>query len=300
MNYNNKIQIYYPKENFLDQPRLQEQWYGYILRGFKEIGCEIVFSDEKTKNSRCELTNCYTVFDLCVGNRRIRCIYDWSDFVKVNWEQLPDYDLLFKIQFHKSHLNRHKMRAMGQTVALLKYFDVMPDLRREVIKNAYSYDINAVLRATNVKERSKCIKTIKATGRNVIAGLSERANYVIDEDILIKRMEYVEHLYTQTHSKINVAMFGIQGDWTWRHTEILGMGACLMTLRSDYLLPGNPAGCWIEIKRDFSDLADKAEYYLTHEKERLEIAAAGRNYFDKVLSPAAQAKYIIDEAVKVL
>lgn len=293
------IKINYPHPTFVMMP-FEEQWYGWILQGFRELGCQIVFSDEKTKQSRRELENCFTAFSIEYAGKIIDCVYDWSDFKVINDAKFPKYDLHFKIQYHKEHYSRRKTLPIGQTATNLGFMGIIPSLRDKVAKTAYLSDITAVFRATNLPERSKCVRAVKNTGFRVVAGVSERLGKLPDLDVLIDKMGYLEHLNIQAESKICVAMFGIEGDWTWRHTEILAMGGCMMTLESDYQMPDNPKDAWITIKRDFSDLKAKAEYYLTHESERREIAKRGQQYFEDYLSPIAQARYIIYRVEKII
>ena len=62
--------------------------------------------------------------------------------------------------------------------------------------------------------------------------------------------------------------------------------------------PGNPQNCWGEVKRDLSDLAEKIDYYLINDEARNEIAKNGMEYYEKFLSPVAQASYLLNIARK--
>jgi len=118
-----------------------------------------------------------------------------------------------------------------------------------------------------------------------------------DPAIVGPLLPFKDHLYEQARTAVNIALPGVGGDWTWRHVELMGMGACMITVEPEYVLPGLPERPYIECNRDLSDLGDMIDALLTHPAYRREVAAAGRRYYEAELSPAAMARRMI-EAVR--
>ncbi len=279
---------------------LEAQWYGYILQGFKDLGCHICFTEENTKKSKYGLNNTITNFDIVFsGNIKATVWYDWSDYKEgFHHEYMSPKDVYFKIQFHKYFKKLKNVYPIGQTVTKMEFFSELPRLRKIAQSANKKWDVVAVFRATNTDSRLKFIRALKKTEYKTLAGLTERNGNVSDTTILMEKIDYNEHLLQQAQSHISAAMYGVGGDWVWRHMEILGMGVCLLTLESDYVLPGNPQNCWITVKRDFSDLDKKLEVFLNDQTLRNKVAAAGLKYFEEYLSPKAQAKYIIEKVLE--
>ena len=69
-----------------------------------------------------------------------------------------------------------------------------------------------------------------------------------------------------------------------------------MRIAPRHACPGNPQNCWGEVKRDLSDLVEKIDYYLANDEARNEIAKNGKEYYENYLSPAAQARYVLNIA----
>jgi hypothetical protein len=58
------------------------------------------------------------------------------------------------------------------------------------------------------------------------------------------------------------------------------------------LIADGPQQNFVEVERDFSDLEDKIEYYLSHPTEARRIADNGvRTFRERYLTPAAEACY---------
>jgi hypothetical protein len=296
INYKN-ISIYYPYNTFLKMP-FEAQWYGYILKGFRDLGCHVCFTENNTKKSHYGLNDTITNFDIKFADKTKTVWYDWSDYKDgLHIEYMSAGDVYFKIQFHKYFNRLRNVYPAGQTVTKMEYFTKLPELRQIAQSANKKWDVVAVFRATNTDSRLKFIRALKKTEYKTLAGLTERNGNVSDTTILMEKIDYNEHLLQQAQSHISAAINGVGGDWVWRHTEVLGMGVCLLTLESDYVMPGNPKNCWITVKRDLSDLNEKLNIYLNDKNQRDKITAAGLKYFDEYLSPMAQAKYIIEKVL---
>jgi hypothetical protein len=285
----------------------EESWYEYLLRGFETLGCRVTLTASNTVASkRIPLSPGFpksvtiTNFDIQFPGQKPRTVwYDWSDFKEgFSPEFMQPNDLYFKIQFHKDFLKFKNVFPIGQTITKMDYFRYVDELRAAAHGTPRKWDIVSVLRSTNVDGRVKMVEALRKTNYKILSGITERScnKLSFPQSLAMDKLDYIQHLKEQSLSKIAVALYGVGGDWVWRHTEILGMGICLLTLESDYLMPGNPVNCWIEVKRDLSNLQEKLYEYINNDKKREEVAMNGRCYFEKFLSPAAQAKYILEKA----
>lgn len=86
-------------------------------------------------------------------------------------------------------------------------------------------------------------------------------------------------VFRQAKINLNITLKSIVNGIPLRAMEIMGCGGFLLTnFQSDFLSFFEPGEDFIYYE-DYSDLMDKVQYYLTHEEERLKIAANG---FQKV------------------
>jgi hypothetical protein len=142
--------------------------------------------------------------------------------------------------------------------------------------------------------RMATCKKINRMQINSLVGLLPFKHHTqVPKYILGERMDYHRHLMEQARTKLNLALpGGFQLPYcSFRHIELWGMGAAVFTIKEDSVLVGNPRGIYIEY--DLDNLKEQVKYYLEHDEEREAIAAKGREYFDKYLTPKANASYII-------
>ncbi len=96
-------------------------------------------------------------------------------------------------------------------------------------------------------------------------------------------------------AKINLALKGI-GEYTFRHQELLYLGAFMMSDASitelELPMPLEEGKHYVAFS-DLDDMVEKIRYYLTHENERLKIAAAGKHLFDEYYNPTKHGEEIL-------
>lgn len=289
--------VRYPTERFMTSAH---SWYAYLLLGFREAGARVEIDPALDAQSRSKLGFQVTAIDVAWRSRTRRVYYDWCDFDKNHPQLIRQHTpeaLYFKIMCRPEH-RPLGIRPIGQTISRMGYFGFLGDLRAAV-KAPPTHDVLAVFRTTNFDLRTRAVEIVRAGPWRSLA-------FVINYDRRPqaprslqgpKLLAYPHHLRAQARSRICLALPGVGGDWTWRHTEILAMGACLLTVEPEYLPVGHADRCWIECRRDLSDLADKLDFWLANDAARQEIAARGRAYYERALSPVASAVRIL-EAVR--
>lgn len=283
------IEIIYP------QTTKTHAWYNYLLFGFQEL----------EKQKKIKLTISPTIINpspsiIPIQVKNFMVYYDFSDFIPLIKE--IDNAPYFKIQYHEEHFKKKNVFPIGQTVTSLKFLEQLPNLRKLKNQKNYELDIIGLFRATNYKLRCKMVELIKKENFNSLVGVSGYRNRPpVPKNLQGKRIDYLEHLKKQCQSKICLSSPGVgnfTSFWSWRTTEILGMGCFLFTPPATCYLPNFPKKCWAEFNLDFSNMIDKINYYLKHDKEREEIAQNGRNYFDQYLRPDKMCNYLIEKTLE--
>ncbi len=273
-------------------------WYEYPLRGLREVA-DVTIDESLDAESRSDLSYQVTAIGVRWPGQGWRRVYlDWCDFDSNHPHLIRKHDppaRYYKIQCRASMWDSG-IRPIGQTISRMAYFDLLPSLR-DAATGQQTNDVLAVFRTTARDLRCKAVEIVRAGGAwSFCAWVNdyprrEPANPSLVDDL----MQYADHLAMQSVSKVNLALPGVGGDWTWRHVELLGMGAFMLTIEPEYYLPGNPAGAFGTCKRDLSDLAEKIDYWLEHKVERRARAALGRIYYEESLSPAAMARRLVSD-----
>ena len=284
------ITVHYPKIN------RNNAWYSYLLHGFQKLAEDNVIGLIIT-NKIISYSPALIPIDIQVKQQKYKAFYDYSDFLPLlSKEEIP----YFKIQYNPIHFKKKHIFPIGQTCTNLEIIRYMPNLYKQ--KKTNKYDIVAMFRATNFKLRCDCIDLILQQKWKSLAGISGYRNRpIVPKHLYKSKISYLDHLEAQCQSKICVSLPGVgkgTSFWSWRATEILALGNCMLTTRPTCFLPNHPSDCWIEVEEDLSDFITKVNYYLKHEKERKQIAKNGKKYFDAYLSPEAMCKNLINQTLE--
>ena len=294
------FKVHYPPYFLPDNYR--RSYYDFLLRGFQSFdNVEVVFDKDLVKKCKADNGDHFTAIVIDFNGRSVPVYYDWSDF---QWRMSREYctpdALYYKVECGDFHRMKFGMRPIGQGVTDVdEYFDLLPELREIKDSHVYLDDVFARLRATSgapgyLSERITALDLISQKHIDSDLGIVEMSNRPSAPPHLRreKKLPYDEYLKRSAKSKLNILLPGM-GELTWRVTELMGIGcACIMPEIST-VLPGNTAGCFIQCRRDYSDLQDQVKYYLEHDNAREAIARNARRYYDKWLSPRAQARHIL-------
>lgn len=277
--------------------RWAASWNQYLYFGFLELGLSVTRTDSVWDN----FPNIRGIlpFDIIWDSGRCQRIwYDISDFSQHYYEKaIKGNDLYFKIMLHKKDLHYDRMHSIGQVTCRPGFHRRLPKLKAIREKQEFAYDVIGIFRATDHGLRTKAVEIVKSQPWKSLVGMASFRNRPpIPEKIARRKLDYDKHLIFQCRSKICLDFSGVGGEWSWRFTEILGMGCFCLRTEPLHACPGEPQNCWGEVKRDLSDLTEKINYYLANNKARNEIAKNGMNYYENFLSPVAQAKYLLDIA----
>lgn len=272
-------------------------WNNYLCSGFLGVDLRVERMGSPWNNH--PKIKGILPFDIIWESGRCQRIwYDISDFSRHYYENaIKGNDLYFKIQLHKKDLHYDRMHPIGQIASRTNFHEMLPKLKAIREKQEFTYDVIGIFRATNYDIRTKAVEIVKSQPWRSLVGMAYFRNRPpISEALAHGKLNYEEHLKHQCSSKICLDFPGVGGEWSWRFTEILGMGCFCLRTEPLHICPGESQNCWGEVKRDLSDLTEKIDYYLANEKARNEIAKNGTKYYEDYLSPMAQAKYLLDIA----
>jgi len=301
-----KYTVYYPSY-FLPEiyPRT---FYEYLSRGFDSFeNVEIVYSKELAAKSKASDNNHVTAFVVELNGRRIPVYYDWSDFQwSISREFCTPDALYYKVECGEFHMAKFGMRPIGQGVTNSSYFKILPELREIKDAKEYDYNVFGIFRATSgapgyISDRITAADIISKMNldKTEISVLNMPNRPLAPAHVEGKtKYEYADYLKASAKAKLNLLLPGI-GELTWRISEMFGIGAACIMPKLATNLPGNPKDCWIECKRDYSDLEKKVRYYLKHDDRREAIAENARRYYEDWLSPKAQARHILVDIARL-
>jgi len=293
--------VLYPTEAYLGV--VGPHWHRYLQMGLSRAGYEVIV--DSALDAACG--NHTTAFDVLINEATVRCVVQWEWRAK-GFENKDPAELWFAVDLDPADQG-DRILPIGQCCAQkggFRFIRELDRLRALADQHDYGWDVLAVFRAGMPGRRVDAVRTIRghADWRSLTAVAPFRRGDTVPDDVRGGLLEYIEHYEAQCRSRIALALPGEGGvehlDWSWRHTELLGMGVCCLSIKPNCVWVGNPQNCWIEVERDLSDMEEKINYYLAHDDERLQIAANGRAYYDAYVAPEAMARYVIAQVARHL
>ena len=273
----------------------------YLLEGLRQMGIEVISSKAWIKRLRPRSNSrgpyVYPI-EFVYGDKRPLVLYDINTIPRHFFSDMMGSNrYYFKIHLHKQDKGKYPRLfvAPNSPSAPIAYLENLETLRITKQLGTYLHDISFLGWHDDRGMRMKCVKIARAQSWNDMTGLMPFKHHTtVPANLLGKRLSYLDHLAMQAKTKLNLALPGGRAlpYCSFRHVELWGIGAAVLTIKPDAVLPGNPQGCWIEFKRDLSDFVKVVNFYLEHDDQRERIADKGRRYFDKYLTPKANAEYI--------
>lgn len=273
----------------------------YLLEGLKQLGIEVISSkiwiNKLRPRSNRRGPYVYPI-EFVYGDKRPLVLYDINTIPRMFFNDLMGPNrYYFKIHLHKKDKSKYPRLfvAPNSPSDPIAYLDNLKALRIVKDKKEYDHDFLFLGWHDDNGLRMRAVKTAKKQPWRNYAGLMPFKHHTtVSADLLGKRLPYITHLTMQAKTKLSLALPGGRAlpYCSFRHIELWGMGAAMLTVRPDAVLPGDPQGCWVEFKRDMSDFVKVVNFYLIHDEQRERIAEKGRRYFDQYLTPRANAEYI--------
>jgi hypothetical protein len=274
--------------------------YKYLLTGFRSLGCDVTISEELTTEGYWsppgKLGEPIHIAPIDVNGERLW--YDCSDFTECFCFENPPFTRL-EPYFKKQCPGRGCLaRPLGQYLngaTMDRYFSGLAARR---IAEGSVYDGLAVF--SNIDElhnpplRRELVTHFRAR-KWFCVGLwrwaETRPEVPVELDgASIHQPFHWDRIAT---AKLCYALPGVGGDFTRTHTEIMGIGSCLVTIKTEQLWPGNWRNLWVELERDLSDLDSVTDALLRDDAERKRRARLGMWYFDANLRPEKMAERVL-------
>lgn len=290
--------ILFPKAK--DRPKTK-----YLKFGFRRLGIPIEITDRWMKRIAPPSNRLgpyiYPIEFIFNQDRRM-ILYDINTSGIIYRRYLNLGFPYFKIHVHPNDIKRFRIIPAPNTPSSIDFLAKLPILRRQKDLKAYDRDFffSGWCSANGLRIKACEMAKAKLKG-SAYCGLQDFKHHRFAPAKLKKpRMDPFEHWTNQARSRINLALPGGAAlPWiSFRHVELWGIGAAVLTYKPDYFLFGQPEQCWIEFKRDFSNFFKVVDLFLESEDAREEIAAAGRRYFDEHLAPEKQAAYFVKAVEK--
>lgn len=292
-------QILFPKAK--DRPKTL-----YLKLGFKRLGIPVELTSKWMKRigpPKNPLGPYIYPIEFIFDNGRQLILYDINTTDMIFHRYLNLGYPYFKIHVRPKDLNRYRITAVPNTPSTPEFLDHLPALRAAKDRKVYDYDFffSGWCSANGLRIQA-CRMAKEQLKKSAYCGLQDFKHHrSAPGDLKKVRMPAFTHWMNQAASKLNLALPG-GGALPWvsfRHVELWGIGAAVLTYPADYYVfkkARNVYISWIEFKRDFLNFNGTIDHFLRENDLREEIAANGRAYFDAYYTPEKQAEFFIEAA----
>ena len=287
--------ILFPKAK--DRPKTR-----YLKLGFKRLGIPIETTDRWMKRigpPSNRLGPYIYPIEFIFDKGRQMILYDINTTDMIFRRCLNLGYPYFKIHVRSKDIKKNRIVPVPNTPSTPEFIEHLPQLRAEKDRKIYDADFffSGWCSANGLRIKT-CRMAKQLLKDNAYCGLQDFKHHRKAPIGMKKgRMPPFTHWMTQATSKLNLALPG-GGALPWvsfRHVELWGIGAAVLTYPPDYYVFGQTK-CWIPFKKDFSNFNGTIDHYLRNDDLREEVAANGRRYFDAYYTPEKQAEIFIEAA----
>lgn len=289
--------ILFPKAK--DRPKTR-----YLKLGFKRLGVPVEITDKWMKRigpPQNSLGPYIYPIEFIFDKGRQLILYDINTTDMIFRRYLNLGYPYFKIHVRTKDIKQYRITPVPNTPSTPKFIEHLPQLRATKKREVYDYDFffSGWCSANGLRIKA-CRMAKQILGDRAYCGLQDFKHHKKAPPGMKKgRMPAFTHWMTQAASKLNLALPG-GGALPWvsfRHVELWGIGAAVLTYPPDYYVFNNVYGpMWIPFKRDFSNIKETINQFLKDDGLRETIAHLGRKYFDAHYTPEKQAEYFIKAA----
>lgn len=206
----------------------------------------------------------------------------------------------FKIHVRPKDIKRYRIVPVPNTPSTPEFIEHLPQLRAVKDHKVYDHDFffSGWCSANGLRIKA-CRMAEQALKDKAYCGLQDFKHHRKAPDGMKEgRMPAFTHWMNQAVSKLNLALPG-GGALPWvsfRHVELWGIGAAVLTYPADYHVFEDPGYSYIVFKHDFSNFNGTIDHFIRNDDARELIAANGRRYFDAHYTPEKQAEIFIEAA----
>jgi len=222
------------------------------------------------------------VFQFVIDGKVRTVAIGYSDFRPIDDDCAKSCDLYFKMQFDAAGYPYDHVVPGGYVPDGKRLYYHLKGLRKLRDSREYLYDVYGRFGLDYAREiREKAVNILNNQDKFPFEGG-------------MKPVAYADFLREVARSKICIDLPGL-GDFCFRLINYLAVGSFVIAYPHGSVLnvPLVDRKHIVYCKEDFSDLIDLCEYYIENDREREEIAANARRFFDLYLHKDNLVKYYL-------
>lgn len=221
-------------------------------------------------------------FQMVISGRAHNIAIGYSDYRAIDDDCARTSALYFKMQFDRNGYPFPNVVPGGYVPDGKRLYANLKHLRRVRDRCEYLHDVSGRFSLNYAREiREKAVSI-----------LSDQNSFEFNGGL--SKIAYADFLKEVARSRICIDLPGL-GDLCFRSVNYLAIGSCIIAYPHGSMMhvPLVDREHVIYCREDMSDLVELCEYYLSHDKEREQIAANSRQYFDLNLHKDNLVRYYL-------